>query len=428
MLKKHYEKVILAVLLLIFILLLGFQIMVILRARDVEIDTVLGVKPPKPGYPRQIDFSKPEFSEKQMFESEKSHWLSDPAKVGKNDICQAEPIIRCPYGPHMIPVADYPALNAEAPGKCSICEKSIRVLKTKLKVTADDSDGDGMPDKFELRWGLNPKDPKDAFLDADQDGFTNLEEYQAGTNPKDPKSRPNYAKKLYYEKLENEPLGMWLSRFGSSATNDSDVKNWEVQIRYFRDLKRRNTRRTRVHDGKKIGETFAVGSKTYILEEIRKDFKVNPKTREVENRSMIVVREYDAKNKKAVGLPILAKLGEIRGNEVIEEMVDPRKRVTFYFVTDNQSFDQYVGDEFKLGDEKRGEDVLVVQDADPVKKTVTVKTANNTLEYIKPIPEDLVRPAGSEGIFEGPPEEMMRMPEFRRNDNRSGMRNGRRNR
>ena len=84
MLKKHYEKVILAVLLLIFILLLGFQIMVILRARDVEIDTVLGVKPPKPGYPRQIDFSKPEFSEKQMFESEKSHWLSDPAKVGKN--------------------------------------------------------------------------------------------------------------------------------------------------------------------------------------------------------------------------------------------------------------------------------------------------------------------------------------------------------
>ena len=155
---------------------------------------------------------------------------------------------------------------------------------------------------------------------------------------------------------------------------------------------------------------------------------MNPKTREVENRSMIVVREYDAKNKKAVGLPILAKLGDIRGNEVIEEMVDPRKRVTFYFVTDNQSFDQYVGDEFKLGDEKRGEDVLVVQDADPVKKTVTVKTANNTLEYIKPIPEDLVRPAGSEGIFEGPPEEMMRMPEFRRNDNRSGMRNRRRNR
>ena len=106
MLKKHYEKIILAVLLLIFIFLLGFQIMVILRARDVEIDTVLGVKPPKPGYPRQIDFSKPEFSERQMFESEKSHWFSDPAKVGKNDICQAEPITRCPYGPHLIPVTE----------------------------------------------------------------------------------------------------------------------------------------------------------------------------------------------------------------------------------------------------------------------------------------------------------------------------------
>lgn len=46
-----------------------------------------------------------------------------------------------------------------------------------------DSDGDGMPDVWEIANGLNPYDPTDAGLDPDGDGLTNLQEYQLGTNP-----------------------------------------------------------------------------------------------------------------------------------------------------------------------------------------------------------------------------------------------------
>jgi hypothetical protein len=46
-----------------------------------------------------------------------------------------------------------------------------------------DSDGDGMPDKWERRYGLNPSDPSDANLDKDHDGYTNVEEYLNGTDP-----------------------------------------------------------------------------------------------------------------------------------------------------------------------------------------------------------------------------------------------------
>jgi len=48
-----------------------------------------------------------------------------------------------------------------------------------------DSDNDGMPDDWELSFGLNPFDASDANKDLDNDGLTNLQEYIAGTNPND---------------------------------------------------------------------------------------------------------------------------------------------------------------------------------------------------------------------------------------------------
>lgn len=50
---------------------------------------------------------------------------------------------------------------------------------------AYDSDGDGMPDVWEIQYGLNPQNPADAALDSDGDGISNLDEYRSGTNPKD---------------------------------------------------------------------------------------------------------------------------------------------------------------------------------------------------------------------------------------------------
>jgi hypothetical protein len=40
-----------------------------------------------------------------------------------------------------------------------------------------DSDGDGMPDEWERRVGLDPANPSDGNADRNQDGYTNLEDY-----------------------------------------------------------------------------------------------------------------------------------------------------------------------------------------------------------------------------------------------------------
>ncbi len=55
--------------------------------------------------------------------------------------------------------------------------------QTTKDVSLVDSDGDGLPDQWEITYGLNKADFNDAGLDKDGDTLSNLSEYLKGTNP-----------------------------------------------------------------------------------------------------------------------------------------------------------------------------------------------------------------------------------------------------
>lgn len=55
---------------------------------------------------------------------------------------------------------------------------------------AIDSDGDGLPDSWEIRNGLSPNDPTDGAEDLDGDGILNADEFAQGTDPLLPPAAP----------------------------------------------------------------------------------------------------------------------------------------------------------------------------------------------------------------------------------------------
>jgi hypothetical protein len=59
-----------------------------------------------------------------------------------------------------------------------------------LSPLSQDSDGDGIPDSYEVLNGLNPVSSSDRDLDSDNDGWSNYEEFLYGTSANDPNSCP----------------------------------------------------------------------------------------------------------------------------------------------------------------------------------------------------------------------------------------------
>lgn len=72
-------------------------------------------------------------------------------------------------------------------GRSDLATANVTVV---APAVPNDVDADGMPNAWELEYGLDPSDATDAGADLDADNYTNLQEYQVGTDPSNPSSHP----------------------------------------------------------------------------------------------------------------------------------------------------------------------------------------------------------------------------------------------
>lgn len=79
-------------------------------------------------------------------------------------------------------------------------------VKSDLEPQKTDTDHDGMPNEWEIRYGLDPANPSDAQTDLDRDNYSNLDEYIGGSDPADSNSFPGAIKlriiKIYRRSIQ----------------------------------------------------------------------------------------------------------------------------------------------------------------------------------------------------------------------------------
>jgi len=219
---------------------------------------------------------------------EQSRDLSQAARL--LDMAFLDEGIEALQTPEQIPAWSNRLMVAELRVRCVKCGRPIPVdadvcpfrncgaqQPAVLKAKTKDSDLDGLPDEWELKYGLNPN-ADDALQDADNDGFTNLEEYQAGSNPCDAASHPSFAEKLRVIKIGRTPMPLSFQGVQRLSTND---------VRFL--LKNKRLQRDTYA---KLGDTVD-GYKLVKYEE--KKIKVRKKTFDVEEDVSVLTVSKDNK-------------------------------------------------------------------------------------------------------------------------------------
>ena len=362
----HYEKIILAVLLIVFTALLYYQLMFIQRAQTQEV--ILKVNPVQPSSDYEsIDFTTgPKYKMETIF----SDWNTvEPAEVSvsKTQMMSPYPMAECVFCHALIPASSYPAIGETKNGKCPACGHA---LAPRIKVETDelagraDQNGNSIPDEWEKEYNLSSTQ---SDSDEDSDGYTLVQEYKAKTDPTDPLSHPKYITQVYVDAVSQQRFtGLELV---SVDRTKSDKKEWQATFNVVRNNRKRSEF-VRIDAG-----TFKNNNVDFSVVDIEIDDKT---------QDPIVYIQRVGKVERIVCRPK-------------QPVYDPAPRVRFRNVLFDRTFIVSVGSEFKLGTEKTGEELYKLVSADPAKKEAVVESVGENPETftIKLAPKETSADAGT---------------------------------
>lgn len=349
-LKKHYEKMILALLLLLFIFSMIYLINIIASAAELKAES-FKIKSRQADW-ESVDFAKDEFKLANIFTKDmqwnKAKSRSDSALF--SDLLLMFQCSRCPHCEKFIPLAYF---NEDK--KCKLCQNELRpVVLVEKPVIKDinDIDGDGIPNDVEEKLGMNPNDPGDSHDDMDGDGFSNLFEYKKGTRLNDPKDHPPMYTRLFMSALKVVELDAMLMKV--SAAGDKKA-NWDIQVN--------------IGDKTRfllLGDTVALekGRSYKIIDVISDVKKVMDGSVEVQrDESKIVCQSVDGKYTITM--------------EVGKRAKSPLPKAFLADIADDKEYSVDIGDKISIGGPLTGTVEYKIQEIDMDKWQVKVlETAN----------------------------------------------------
>ncbi len=272
--------------------------------------------------------------------------------IDKTALDAAVRLVKTPPSVAVVSEKEASFLSSERRITCKKCKKVIpgdvkafpaclfcgEKQETPKKIVLD-VDGDGLPDEWEKRFGLNPNDVSDAQKDADGDGFTNLEEFKAGTDPKDPTDHPDYLDSVSVQL----PLTSTYMPFVFTKAMPLPNNNWRCEF-FFSNLKDdygRMGRLVSVRNGEEIADKKNHSGfifKSYEKKEAKRTRKGMKGAVSVDVSEVVVQRKSDgrlitlviAENKKAKpqSVDVKATLSYVRGETAKQFDVTPGDEIT----------------------------------------------------------------------------------------------------
>ena len=340
--QSHYEKIILACLLVIFAVLLVWQVNFLQAVQSQRVDAIINKEEPVSDQ-TPYDFSQEKFKDSFIF-SDRVLWHPEP-KVNelphpKTDLFSSFNLSVCPFCFNLIPSSYFPELGSSVVNHCPIeyCKKELKARQKKVERKAQDLDltvsggndrnNNGVPDDWERANDVYSESSSTIDDDPDGDRFTTYEEYVLKTNPLDPKSHPAYIAYTTVQKLARTKISFYYR--GLASTGVTDKSKLEFNIEYkepgWRD------KRTKF---KKLGEKFKHQAWTFEIIDAIPDDPNNP------GQGTIIFVRRDGLDEKIKCEP----------NKTV---YDPVETVYLWNAPYKKVVECQVGKTFKLGDPKTG--------------------------------------------------------------------------
>ena len=378
---KHYEKLILSVFLLIFVVALLYLVVVLNRARETSIEELMP-RPEGKDYTQIFDKAgkekvpkdgKPQFAALTELKKQKLWGKSvkrSPDALVSSDLLIPFEAARCPGCGKLIPSVCFG--NGK---KCPLCGCSLTPVQH-TETGGQDTDHDGLPDAYEAKYKLNARDPSDASSDPDEDGFSTLYEYKAKTDPSESAAHPPLADLLAVRSITRRKLPL---KFKHITTYDKpDKSRWMVQV----EIPGRRGWRTYF---KKVGDTLKLGKggrDIYKIVDASHKMATNKDGLEVDASSITIQNMVDTKDK-----PIVVTVGK--------SAYENKVWVRFQNAATGKTITVRNGGMFFLGNAQTGKERYTVTGADIAHKIVKIRNKKGVSFTITTTPKTQQSEGGS---------------------------------